>query len=117
MEKKIGEYSFVVGVIIAIVLGLIADRIGGSVGVALSSLLVLLGLIVGFLNVTSKESKEFVLLTVALVIVAGLAGSTLGAISGIGKYIAGIFQQLMVFLKPAVVVVALKAIMAMAKKK
>jgi len=117
MEKKIGEYSFVIGVIVAIVLGLIADRIGGSVGIALSSLLVLLGLIVGFLNVTSKESKEFILLTVALVIMAGLAGATLANIEGIGKYIAGIFQQLMIFLAPASVVVALKAIMAMARKK
>ena len=51
MEKKMGHYSFVIGVIIAVVLGL-ALPLGQQVNEWLTSILVILGLVVGFLNVT-----------------------------------------------------------------
>ena len=59
MEQKIGHYSFIGGVIIAVVLGLFSTQVGPSAGAWLASLLVVLGLIAGFLNVSGKETKEF----------------------------------------------------------
>jgi hypothetical protein len=78
-------------------------------------LLVVLGLIVGFLNVTGKETKEFLLVAVVLVIAAGMGGAsaTLGGVQMIGQYLSGIFTQVLAFVVPATVVVALKDIWAL----
>jgi hypothetical protein len=109
MDQRVGNYSFIIGVIIAIVLGLV------SLGAAtpwLASLLVVLGLIVGFLNVTGKETKEFLIVAVVLIIAASMggAGATLGGVEFIGTYLQGIFTQVLAFVVPATIVVALKDI-------
>jgi len=107
MDKRVGNYSFIIGVIIAIVLGVFSL---GNITPILASLLVVLGLIVGFLNVTGKETKEFLLVAVVLVIAASMGGAsaTLGGVQYIGQYLSGIFTQVLAFVVPATVVVALK---------
>lgn len=116
MEKQIGNYSFIIGVIIAVVLGLATTVLGGAKAWLLS-LLVVLGLVVGFLNVSGKETKEFLLVTVALVIVAfaGSAQETLADVRVIGPYLGDIFGNILAFVVPASVVVALKEVWELAK--
>lgn len=117
MEKQIGNYSFIIGVIIAVVLGLAAQNLG-TAAAWLWSLLIVLGLIVGFLNVTGKETREFLLVTVALVVVA-FAGSAqierLSDVQIIGTYLKGIFDGILAFVVPASIVVGLKDIWALAR--
>ncbi len=120
MDKKVGHYSFIIGVIIAIILGLIPTSTLGAAYGWLASLLVILGLIVGFLNVPSKETKEFLLVAVVLVITAGIgtgAGAVLesATVLGIGGYLSGLFSQVLAFIVPATVVVALKDILQLAQ--
>ena len=109
MEKRIGHYSFIIGVIIAVILGL-ALPIGEATTAVLTSILVLLGLIVGFLNVTGKETTEFLTVATILVIVAyaGGASGNLGTVQFIGQYLTGIFQGIMALVVPAAVIVGLK---------
>lgn len=117
MEKQIGNYSFIIGVIIAIVLGLAATNLGAAAQ-WLWSLMVVLGLIVGFLNVTGKETKEFLWVTVALVVVAYAGSAQIDKWSNvqlIGTYLSGIFNSILAFVIPASVVVALKDVWALAK--
>lgn len=116
MEKKIGHYSFIIGVILAVVLGLVS--LGGATPY-LASLLVVLGLIVGFLNVTGKETKEFLIVSTVLIIAAGMggAGTTLARVEMVGGYLQGIFTQVLAFVVPATVVVALKDICALSEAK
>ena len=115
MEQKIGHYSFIGGVIIAVVLGLVPSATLGTAAAWLASLLVLLGLIVGFLNVTGKETKEFMMVVTVLIIAsfAGGASDTLGKVQTIGPYLAGIFTQILTFVVPATIVVGLKDIWAL----
>jgi len=115
VEQKIGHYSFIGGVIIAIVLGLFSTQVGATAGAWLASLLVVLGLIVGFLNVSGKETKEFLTVGTVLVIAAfaGGASDTLGGVQIIGPYLSGIFSQILAFVVPALVVVGLKDIWAL----
>ena len=112
MDKKIGNYSFIIGVIIAIVIGLSVPL--GKLTPWLASLLVVLGIIVGFLNVTGKETQEFLLTSAVLIIATaasmGGANTTIGSVQYIGKYLSGIFTQVLAFVVPATVVVALKDI-------
>ena len=114
MDKRVGDYSFIIGVVIAIVLGLV------SLGTAtpwLASLLVVLGLIVGFLNVVGKETRDFLLVAAVLIIATSMGGAsgTLGGVKYIGQYLTGVFTQVLAFVVPATVVVALKDIWALAK--
>lgn len=118
VDKRVGGYSFIIGVILAIVLGLASGALGANAAAWLGSLLVVLGLIVGFLNVTGKETKEFLMVATVLVIVtfAGNAATNLGGVQVIGQYLAGIFNALLAFVVPATIVVALKNILALAQR-
>ena len=111
MEKKIGHYSFIGGVVIAVVLGLFSVYLG-SIEPWLGSLLVLLGLIVGFLNVAGKDTKEFMMVATVLTIAAyaGGASSILGQVQIIGSYLQGVFVNILAFVIPATVIVGLKEV-------
>ena len=119
MEQKIGHYSFIGGVIIAVVLGLFSAQVGAAAGAWLASLLVVLGLIVGFINVTGKETKEFMMVATVLIIAAfaGGASDTLGGVQYVGSYLQGIFSSVLAFVVPATVVVGLKDIWALPEVK
>ena len=117
MEKQIGNYSFIVGVILAIVLGLAAPKLGAATP-WLWSLLIVLGLVVGFLNVSGKETKEFLWVTVALVVVAFAGSAQINSWSNvelIGPYLKGIFDSILALVVPASIVVALKEVWQLAK--
>ncbi len=115
MEQKIGHYSFIGGVIIAVILGLVPSATLGTAAAWLTSLLVILGLIAGFLNVSGKETKEFMLVATVLMIAAfvGNGSQTLGGVQIIGPYLSGIFTQVLAFVIPAAIVVGLKDIWAL----
>jgi len=109
MEQKIGHYSFVIGVVIALVLG-IAGSYMMPAEPWLISLLIVLGLVVGFVNITGKETKEFLLVAaiLAIVLFVNTGGLGLGNVKIIGPYLEGIVKYIMAFVVPATIVVALK---------
>jgi len=109
------SWAFIVGIIIALILGLVGSFMGDVASGWLLSLLIVLGLIVGFTNVAGKESKDFLLAAVALVIIA-FAGSQLVSVNIIGPYLEGIFAGLLALVVPAGIVVALKDIWAISYK-
>ncbi len=115
MEQKIGHYSFIGGVILAVVLGMVPAATLGTAAAWLTSLVVVLGLIVGFLNVSGKETKEFMMVSVVLMIAAyiGNGSETLGGVTVIGPYLVGIFTHILAFVVPATIVVGLKEIWAL----
>jgi len=117
MEKKIGDYSFIAGVILAIVLGLATTKLGAAES-WLWSLLVMLGIVVGLLNVSGRETKEFLWVTVALVLVAYAGSSQVNSwekVELIGKFLKQIFNSILAFVVPASIVVALKEVWILAK--
>jgi hypothetical protein len=100
---KIGFICFIVGLVLAIVFGIVSPS-NSSVILAL----VILGLVVGFLNVTSKEVMTLLLAVVALVVVGGVF-EPLKAL-GIGSVLNNILKMIAIFMAPAAVVVAIKAL-------
>jgi len=110
--KKFGAIAFIVGVIIALIAGLLTNVISE---VVTTSVLIVLGLIVGFLNITDHEVKDYLLTAVCLVIVSSLGGAILGYIMYIGPYLANILQAITTFVVPATIIVALKEIYAISK--
>ncbi len=116
MEGKFGQYAFIVGVTLAILAGLAsgASIVRSNQGVIVL-VLVILGLVIGFLNVTEKEMTPFLIATVAL-IVTGTASNSLSVISyGIGDVLQTIVKNIAVLVTPAALVVSLKVVHALAK--
>ena len=97
---QLGKWAFSVGLIIAVVGGL------GFTQTWFAWLLVLLGLAVGFLNITDRESQKFLLAAIAL-IVASAAWSMLPYVGG---YLSAILNNMVAFVGAAVLVVALKVL-------
>ncbi len=103
----LGSLAFLFGAAIAVVIGVINPERASTV---LSSLLILLGLIVGFLNITIKERQAFLFATVSLVIVSFFGGAVLGEVAVIGSYLEAILRAILTFVVPATLVVAIKAV-------
>ncbi|MBW2968664.1 hypothetical protein KY314_00925 [Candidatus Woesearchaeota archaeon] len=107
MDSKIGNWAFILGVLIAIVAGLVPAWQTST----LVWVLVILGLIVGFLNITAKETTEFLVAALTLMLI----GSA-GAIPALGVIILSILANVVAFVAPAALVVALKSIWSLAQK-
>ena len=105
-SSKIGGWAFILGVVVAVLVGLF-----GSLSPLWLVILVVLGLLVGFLNVTGGESTDFLLAAVALVIVVSFGRDVLSAITLVGR----VLEAMIAFVVPATVIVALKAIYSLAR--
>lgn len=101
---KIGSYAFLLAALVAIVTALVPGLLGAS---ALTALLVVLGLIVGCLNISQKEVVPFLVAALAL----GLgAQANFSALPTVGIYLDAIMANIITFVAPAAVIVGLKAI-------
>jgi len=101
----LGHWAFVLGLLLSIIAGF-----GGEIP-ALMTILVILGLIVGFLNVTERESTPFLVGVIALLVI-GIAG--LGVVKYIG-WLVPILNNIIAFVAAAGIVVAIKQVLAIAK--
>jgi len=121
-ENSLGAWAFLLGVILAVVIGLSASLIPIPVlnkyNTAIYAILLILGLIVGFMNITGKDSEKFMLAAAVLVIVSkfgmdNVSGTLIGI--GVGDVITSVFGALLVLFVPATIVVALKTVFSIAK--
>lgn len=110
MDSKLGHYAFLIGIILAIIGGLFQDVIEPNL---LISLLVVLGFVVGLLNITTKETSNFLIATIALMIAGGANFDILTY--GIGPIIVAILEKVVIFVAPAAIIVALKQIYMLAQ--
>jgi len=102
-----GHWAFILGVLLAIIAGLIPQLQTSTI----TWILVLLGLIVGFLNVTISETQEFLIAAIALLLI-----SSTGALPVLGTIIAVMLSNIVAFVAPAALIVALKAVYDLASK-
>jgi hypothetical protein len=105
--QRIGHYSFIVGILIAIIVALF-PALRGDMSVWI---LVILGIIVGLLNVTTKEVSGFLIATIALIIASSASALSLSVI-WIG--LTQILGNVIIFVAPAAIIVSVKAIFALA---
>lgn len=113
--QSIGSWAFLLGAVVAVISGaLLPDK---SATPTVTSFLVLLGTIVGLLNITTKETSSFLLASVSLVLVSALGGSVVSSVVSVGQYLGAILDSILVFVVPATIVVALKAIFSLEERK
>lgn len=116
--QAIGSWAFLLGVIVAIIAGalLLTDKSSPSL-TTVTSFLVLLGTIVGLLNITRKETNSFLLASVVLVLVSGFGITVYSDVLKVGPYLQAMLVAILEFVVPATIVVALKAIFSLAERK
>ncbi|MEK6850345.1 MAG: hypothetical protein AABX85_02095 [Nanoarchaeota archaeon] len=115
-ENLIGAWAFLIGIILAISVGIFA---ASKISPLIMSILAVLGIIVG-ISVSEKDVQTFLLASVSLVIVSymGISGLVLGAaVSGIslGKIMSYVLQTLLAMFVPATIVVVIKTVFSIAK--
>lgn len=116
--QAIGSWAFLLGIFVAIIAGalLLTDKSNPAL-TTVTSFLVLLGTIVGLLNVTTKETNSFLIASVALVLVSGFGITVYSDVLKIGPYLQAMLVAILEFVVPATIVVALKAVFSLAERK
>ncbi len=121
-ENSIAAWTFLVGVVLAVLAGLSTTLFSIPFLIRYSAqiyaILVILGLVIGFVNKTGKDSQTFLWAGTILVIVSkfgmdSITGSLIGI--GIGDAVASVFGALLALFVPATIIVALKTVFSAAK--
>ncbi len=112
MDQKIGSWAFIIGVVLAILIGILGATTFGGFAQWLPVVFIILGLIVGFLNIGDKETTAFLVAVIALLVAGGVDWTV---VPTIGTYFASIFGYVASLLAPAAVIVGLKAVWNLAR--
>ena len=106
----IGKWAFIIGLALAVIAGLIQ---GVYTIPSLVLILVILGLIVGFLNIAERDTVKILVAIIALMMIGGI---TLSAIPTINTYLEAMLGNILIFASGAGLVVAIKAIVETTRK-
>ncbi len=128
---KFGSWAFLIGIVIALLVGLyqaytlesttVAAFFGTETGGAVAWVLAILGAIVGILafmgkgTITEKEVPAFLMAGIALVVMYGVF-QFVTIKPYIGALLAGISMSLAIFVAPAVGILAIKSIWDIGKE-
>ena len=108
MLGMIGFWAFIIGLVLSIIGGIVAPQ-----NAVIVLILVILGLIIGFLNITAKEMMLFLVATIALVVVGGVFEPL--KVMGVGAILNNMLGYVATLMAPAAVVAAIKALWAVGK--
>ena len=116
MAKKnnnmIGSWAFTIGVVVALLLGFLSSMFSAGAQQWLGIALVVIGIVVGLLNISGSETHQFLITAAILVFVSGSGAGVLGSV---WMPLASAFQYLMILFIPAAIVVAVKSVFALAR--
>lgn len=114
--SKLGHVAFLTGIVLAIIVGLFSENLEPTTNSAIAVTLVILGLLVGLLNIQVKEITEFLVAVITL-LVTGVTVQFIFGLPYVGAYLRGVLVYVSVFVAPAGLVVALKAIYELASRR
>ena len=103
---NVGKWAFIIGMILAIAAGFITASWPAIV-------LAILGLIVGFLNITAKEVLHYLVAVIALLLIGTAGISALAALGGFVETVQMMITNFVVFVSASGLVVAIKVIIAL----
>ena len=107
----IGFLAFLVALIVAIIGGMVAPQSSGLI-----LLLIIMGVLVGLLNITEAEVKPLLLAAIALIVVGTATFKPLdNIINPLGTWIDDIVNYFAVFMTPAAVISAIKVLLSIAR--
>jgi hypothetical protein len=124
-SQKVGSYAFLLGVIIALIAGIVQVAVGLDAAVAgwTALVLVVLGLLIGFLNIKDKHVTDFLIATIAVAMI-GLVALNPAVSATIVDVVAApvvalinaIVGNIVTLVAPAALIVGVKQILALTKE-
>lgn len=106
---KVGRWTFTAGIILAILSGFID---WGGIPI----ILIVLGLIVGFLNIGEKEAQRFLVAAIALLMIGTASISALFTTGRFAGQTQMILSDFISFVSAAALVVAIKTVITLGEK-
>lgn len=110
-SELIGKWAFIIGLIIAVIAGFISGY-----PTAILLILFILGLIVGFLNISEKNNIKFLVATIALLTLGVGSINALSVLSIVSTYLNAILSNFIAFVSAAALVVSIKSVVETTKK-
>lgn len=116
-ENLLGAYAFICGVVVAVVIGFLQKVVDIAHTNYPYVFLVIIGIIIGILNVGDRDSLTFLLASLSLVIVSGFGQSALIYVSTVPilSSLNAVLASLLVMFVPATIIVALKVVFSITK--
>ena len=108
----LGSWSFLVGVVLAVLLGL---GLTGPYQATMLWVVFLLGIVVGLLNITHTEVGPFLTSGTVLVLLSFL-GVQVGVFDAVAPVIGNILRGILTLFVPATIIVALKSVFVLARR-
>ena len=107
---NVGKWALIVGIVIAVISGFWTVK-------AVTLVMVILGLIVGFLNIADREVQPYLVASVALMLVGTAGLQVIKTLAGLaGGWLEQVFTNFTAFVAASALVVAVKAILALASR-
>ena len=100
-----GKWAFLLGVLLAVIFASL-----GTMRPEVVSILVVVGIIVGLLNVNSEEVRAFLLSGIALIIASAFGQNSIGVFPVLERML----DSLLIIFVPATIVVAIKNVFTIA---
>jgi len=104
--RFVGSWAFLLGVVLAFVLGLL-----GEISNVWIVVLVIIGLIIGLLNISEKETTPFLVSGVILIIASALGRNVFYNV----QVLSQVLDALLIIFIPAIIVVAIRNVFNLAE--
>jgi hypothetical protein len=112
-ENTFGRWSFIIGFLLAIIVGVFGLALETNPDhIIFSYILIIIGIIIGLLNIQSHEVHQFLSTGTMLIIVTYFGKEVVTFI----PWIHGILLSLLTLFLPAIIIVAIKHLYVLAKQ-
>ncbi|MFA5126240.1 MAG: hypothetical protein WC462_04540 [archaeon] len=120
-SQTLGSYAFLIGVLLAVILGIVAgvmpSVLSNTTGLILL-VLIILGLLVGLLNIKDEHISEFLIAVIAVTMIGSITvQQSVQLTQSAGTIVSMVFQNIVAFSAPSALVVGLKQIWNLAYTK
>ena len=118
-ENLLSAWAVLIGVIVAIILGIFQNTLLSEDTVWIYAILAVLGIIIGIASFRGdySDATTFLMATVSLVIVSYMGNTALKTVGDVGMTISIVLNALLVMFIPATIIVAVKAVFSVASLK
>lgn len=117
-ENRVSAWAFLIGVVLALIGGMLS-ALYGDLNPFLLGLLLVLGLIIGFMGVSPNDISKFMTSSVSLVIVSFAGSAGIRNIEflnwQVGNIVSSTLGALLVLLVPATIVVAIRSLFSISQ--
>ena len=110
-SEAIGKWSFIIGLIIAVIAAFVTTYASAAL-----LILFILGLIVGFLNISEKNLIKFLVAAIAIITLGMGSLNALSVLGVINTYINAILGNFIAFVGATALIVSIKAILETGKR-